>query len=462
MFRWRALLGHLLFSDTDCAQAELQYPWQGAPHKLRGFQILATLPRGPSLSSQHRHWPQKPGVLLHISNLTKNLRFWDSSEHLKKNLTLDLLIWNFWKVLISEIQNFSEAQNLSQNFSEVQIFGQTIFRYSDFLSSCWCISKVLTCRQAQWSEYLCQFNLVIRFWPGKLGAKPNTLTRWWDVYPKEGDKGFAWVNPQNLCLVFTSKQLSNSLHATYLQHPLLQASAIMDIEHLHADILTALPSDPITKAHLLDTLNPRWSTDETSYLCLDGRMYIPKTDDLHLCVFRYKHNHPLSGHFGQNHTLELIHCEYTWPGIHTYVKDYVKSCMACTWAKTQHHRPYGMLKQLPVPNWPWNSILMDFIDELPSSSSFTAILVIIDWLSKQVIFIPTHDTITSPELTQLFLCHVFTKHGVPAHVTSNWGSEFVSHFFCSLGKALNMKLHFTLGYHPEGDGQTKRANQTLE
>ena len=25
-----------------------------------------------------------------------------------------------------------------------------------------------------------------------------------------------------------------------------------------------------------------------------------------------------------------------------------------------------------------------------------------------------------------------------------------------------MKLHFTLGYHPEGDGQTERANQTLE
>ena len=25
-----------------------------------------------------------------------------------------------------------------------------------------------------------------------------------------------------------------------------------------------------------------------------------------------------------------------------------------------------------------------------------------------------------------------------------------------------MKLHFTSGYHPEGDGQTERANQTLE
>ena len=98
---------------------------------------------------------------------------------------------------------------------------------------------------------------------------------------------------------------------------------------------------------------------------------------------------------------------------------------------------------------------MDFIEQLATSSSFTAILVVVDCLSKQALFIPTHDTITLPKLAQLFLLHVFSKHGVPAHVTSDRGTEFVSHFFCSLGKALDMKLHFTLGYHPEGDGQTE-------
>ena len=40
--------------------------------------------------------------------------------------------------------------------------------------------------------------------------------------------------------------------------------------------------------------------------------------------------------------------------------------------------------------------------------------------------------------------------------------EFVSSFFWTLGKALDMKLHFTSRYHPEGDGQIKHANQTLE
>src|SRR4029077_6768710 len=105
---------------------------------------------------------------------------------------------------------------------------------------------------------------------------------------------------------------------------------------------------------------------------------------------------------------------------------------------------------------------MDFIEQLPASSGFTSILVIMDHLLKQCFFIPTHDTITSPELTKLFLLHIFLKHGVPSHITSNHGSEFISHFFRSLGKALNIRLHFTLGYHPEGDVQTECMNQMLE
>jgi len=105
---------------------------------------------------------------------------------------------------------------------------------------------------------------------------------------------------------------------------------------------------------------------------------------------------------------------------------------------------------------------MDFIEQLPSSTGFTAILVMVDRLSKQAIFIPTHDTITSPELAKLFLPHVFSKHDVPACVTSDCSTVFVSHFFQSLSKALDMRLHFTSGYHPEGDGQTECSNQTLE
>ena len=322
-------------------------------------------------------------------------------------------------------------------------------------------TKVLTRRQARWSEYLAQFNLTIRFRPGKLGTKPDSLTRRWDVYPKGGNSDYAAVNPNNFRPVFTQEQMSASLRATDLMEPVLRATVIMDQEQLNSDILSALPDDPLFIAHNKEP-QPRWSVTPDGFLRHDNLIYIPDTNDLRLRVLRYKHDHILSGHPGQTKTVDLIRRDYTWPGLREFVKKYVKSCTTCMRAKPQRHKPYGLLKQLPIPERPWNSISMDFIETLPTSSGYDAILVIVDRLSKQGIFIPTTIHCTSEDLALIFIMHVFSKHGVPEHVTSDRGPEFVSRFFRSLGKALDMKLHFTSGYHPEGDGQTERTNQTLE
>jgi transposase InsO family protein len=322
-------------------------------------------------------------------------------------------------------------------------------------------TKLLTRRQARWSEFLSQFNLVIRFRPGKLGEKPDALTRRWDVYPKEGDSGYAHVNPHNFRPVFTQEQLVHSLRASSLYAPVLRAVQLMDVKALHEDIRKAQAEDPIASGHLLSPPSSRWTILE-GLLHLDGRIWVPDANDLRLRILRDKHDHPLAGHFGQNRTLSLIRREYVWPRLRQFVVNYCQSCTACRRGKTPRHKPYGLLRQLPIPERPWDSISMDFIEQLPPSLGFTAILVIVDRLTKQVIFIPTTDTITSAGLAELFIIHVFSKHGVPGHITSDRGSEFVSHFMRSLAAALDMKLHFTSGYHPEGDGQTERANQTLE
>ena len=107
-----------------------------------------------------------------------------------------------------------------------------------------CTSKVLTCHQARWSEFLSQFNLVIRFRPGRLGTKPNSLTQCWDVYPKGGNNDYAKVNPINFCPVFTQEQIFASLRATSLYKPVLAATVLMNQEQLHSNILTSLHSDP--------------------------------------------------------------------------------------------------------------------------------------------------------------------------------------------------------------------------
>jgi len=142
--------------------------------------------------------------------------------------------------------------------------------------------------------------------------------------------------------------------------------------------------------------------------------------------------------------------------------DYVWSYNICGRNKARHHKPYGLLKQLLIPPRPWESISMDFIEQLPLLEGYMDILVVVDWLTKQTLFIPTIRSLDATMLAELFIKHIFSKHKVPSHVTSDRGMEFMSKFFRSLANALDIKLYFTLGYHPEADSQTKHTNQTLE
>src|SRR5882724_11419750 len=132
-------------------------------------------------------------------------------------------------------------------------------------------------------------------------------------------------------------------------------------------------------------------------LCQLGCIYVLNSGNLQLCVLKYSHYHPLAGHFGQTKTLHQVRMQYYRSVLPVYFNDYCKSCTTCSCTKFVCHKPYGLLKQLPIPKKPCNSISMDIIEKLPPSSSYTSILVIVDHLSKQSLFILTHDTITSPQ-----------------------------------------------------------------
>jgi len=47
-------------------------------------------------------------------------------------------------------------------------------------------------------------------------------------------------------------------------------------------------------------------------------------------------------------------------------------------SKSQYYKPYESLKQLLIPQYPWNSKSINFIKKLSLSFSFDTILVIID------------------------------------------------------------------------------------
>ena len=192
--------------------------------------------------------------------------------------------------------------------------------------------KILSWQQAHWSKYLCAFNLVIRFWPGKLGTKPNALTCHLDLYLKEGGKNYGNVNPHNCRPVFSSEQLLASLWAASLLPTVLHGLVSLDVEELNKDILLALNTDPVAQSYFSDPDNPKyaqWSKDSAGFVRIDQQIYVPDSKHLLLRVLQYYHDHPVSGHLGINKTQALIHRDYTWPFICTFVDDYVRTCTTC-------------------------------------------------------------------------------------------------------------------------------------
>ena len=122
--------------------------------------------------------------------------------------------------------------------------------------------------------------MIIRFRPGKLGTKPNALTRHWDIYRKGGNSDFTLANLSNFQPIFTQAQLLASLRATYFATPIIRSTVIMDIEKLHNDIRSSLPLNPISMAQLPSPCSPKWTLDESGLLRLNDWIFVPDIVDL--------------------------------------------------------------------------------------------------------------------------------------------------------------------------------------
>lgn len=84
------------------------------------------------------------------------------------------------------------------------------------------------------------------------------------------------------------------------------------------------------------------------------------------------------------------------------VADYVKQCLVCQQEKHEHRRPAGMLAPLPVPTAPWQDLTMDFVEGLPKSEGYDAIMVVVDRLTKFAHFVPLCHPFNAAQVARVF------------------------------------------------------------
>jgi len=115
-----------------------------------------------------------------------------------------------------------------------------------------------------------------------------------------------------------------------------------------------------------------------------------------------------------------------------------------------------------IPGKPWTHILADFITKLPLAQGYNSILVVVDWLTKMVHFIPTTEKTLAEGLARLFRDNVWKLHGLLKSIISDRGPQFAAGLMRELNGMLGIESKLSTAFHLQTDGQMERVNQELE
>jgi hypothetical protein len=175
------------------------------------------------------------------------------------------------------------------------------------------------------------------------------------------------------------------------------------------------------------------------------------------------HDSIVSGYLGIDKTIASIRKKFEWGGMSKDIAEYVRSCDRCQRNNPTQSKPIGLLQPLEVPSRNWEHVTMDFMMDLPKTKAgHDAVLVVIDKLSKAMTLIPTKSSVSAQQVAQLFLKEVYRLHGLPRKIISDRDVRLTGRFWQELHRLVQSKLAMSSSFHPQTDGQTERANRTLE
>lgn len=355
-------------------------------------------------------------------------------------------------------------------------------------------TRRLSERQVRWAQFLSRFNFELSYRPGRQNTVADALSRRDQDLPKDvKDERFTYrdfqllkpvkINRVSVCqLPTTSDESSCQASVKSLDEYPSQLSAAAkpattinektSIEKLWAmakdqdNVLKELKDALRNKARTFPSrLGVKASITECELrddeLYFRNRKWVPDFEPLRTKILQKLHDSRFTGHPGREAMYRILARDYFWPDCGQWVRRFTRNCDVCRSNNASKERRQGLLKPLPVPDRIWRHISVDFIVELPDSQGYTNIMVVTDRLSKGVLIEPCKD-ITAETVAEFFLKTYLRQHHLPESIISDRGTQFVGALWSSICKSLGIQRSPSTAYHPETDGATERANQTLE
>ena len=253
------------------------------------------------------------------------------------------------------------------------LYGESFDLFSDHKSLKYLFShKELNMRQRKWMELLKDYDFSLQYHPGKANVVADALSR----------------KPQTVIasLMVREWQALEAISEFDLQ-PLTSAGGrhfgcLVVQPTIVSRILEAQQKDGEFKSWFSKMVikEPEvWSVDADGACRCRGRLCVPNEDQLILDILNEAHKSRMTVHPGGTKMYKDLKRNFLWKGMKREIATYISQCLTYQQVKAEHQKPPGLLQTLPIPQWKWEHISMDFVVGLPrSQQGHDAIWVIVD------------------------------------------------------------------------------------
>lgn len=263
------------------------------------------------------------------------------------------------------------------------------------------------------------------------------------------------LDPSALCaqVIASTVQLSPEFKEQILQ----AYQTDSHIRHIQEQLAQAAAQDPI---------QPKLPYIQQD----DGLVFTRRPNDEHWLVIPrsiapiiFKAIHDDAGHQGFDRCYASLKGYSIQRGA-KLLKDYIRHCPVCLRTSTRRHKPYGSLQPILSPAVPFHTLTMDFITGLPrSKNDHDAIMLLIDKYSKRHGLMAGCSDWTADQWGIGLIAFLQTGDwGIPVVFITDRDPKFLSNIWSAIFNALQVRHLYTTAYHPQTDGQSERAIQTIE